>query len=102
MRVKDSVLRTKRARRCRSVVFQRSGTRRFTCFLSDSTVLFFWDHGLGGCPEISETMASTSLRREWPPTDDDRCFGFGLRQRKRPPDDTLGTRKSRYMLGRYF
>jgi hypothetical protein len=32
---------------------------RFTCFLSDSTVLFFWDHGLVGCPEISETMAST-------------------------------------------
>jgi len=58
---KDSVLRTKRAKRCRRVVFHRSSTRRFTGFLSGSRLLVFWDHRLIGTPEIRETVACTSL-----------------------------------------
>ncbi len=60
---KESVLRTKRAKRCRSVLFQRSSTRRFACFPSDRRMLLLRDNGLIRCPEIGEAV--TSAVRKW-------------------------------------
>jgi hypothetical protein len=60
---KDNVMRTKRARRCRSVVFQRSTWAVSPVSRAHGGVLFLWDHGLICCPE--RRFAVTSKIALW-------------------------------------
>jgi hypothetical protein len=69
MRAKESGLRTNRANRCRRVLFQRSSTRRFSCFLPDRHMLPFWNHRLISTPKIGVTQSGTvCVRNGFPQT----------------------------------
>ena len=61
MREKESVFRTKRAKRCRRVLLQRSSTRCLTCFLPHCCMLLLWNDCLIGSPKIGVAM-SCSIR----------------------------------------
>src|SRR5258708_15605906 len=59
----DHVMRTKRARRCRSVLFQRSTWTVSPVSRAHCCVLLIRNYRLGGCPEVASCDTGQSTPR---------------------------------------